>query len=284
VAADGSLATPPIALVEVQGYDYDAKMSIASLFRRDGDEERARKLEEEAKALRRRFNKDYWLEKEKFFTLALQGPDKDICPVITSNPGHALWSGIVDKGKTRPCVRRLMADDMYSGWGVRTLSCEDGRYNPLGYHLGSVWPHDNAIILAGFRRYGFDKEALQIFSDIVNASTHFRDYRLPELYAGYARENYDEPVSYPVACHPQAWAASSVPFMLHELLGLEADAFEMKLRITRPVLPEFVDRLVMRGLRVGDARTDLKFTRAEGDAVAVEVLSTSGELEIAIVK
>jgi glycogen debranching enzyme len=284
VAADGSLATPPIALVEVQGYVYDARKSIASLYRRDGDERRASQLEAEAEQLRKRFNIDFWLKKEQFFTLALQGPDKDICPVITSNPGHALWSGIVQKGKARSCVRRLMEGDMYSGWGVRTLSTEDRRYNPLGYHLGTVWPHDNAIIVAGFRRYGFDKEALRIFSDIVDASTHFRNYRLPELYAGYAREDYDEPVSYPVACHPQAWAASSVPFMIQELLGLEADAFEKKLKITRPVLPPFVDRLEMRGLRVGEARADLKFTRAEGDAVAVEVLSTSGDIEIAIFK
>jgi glycogen debranching enzyme len=174
-----------------------------------------------------------------------------------------------------------MQDDMFSGWGVRTLSTAERRYNPVGYHLGTVWPHDNALLAAGCRRYGEDDAALRIFSAIAEAAMHFRHHRLPEAMAGFQREDFQVPVHYPVACHPQAWAAGAVPFLLTTCLGLEPDAFAGKLRITRPRLPDFVNRVALRGLRVGEASADLEFRRTAGGA-EVNILGTSGQLAVEI--
>lgn len=174
-----------------------------------------------------------------------------------------------------------MEDDLFSGWGVRTLSTRERRYNPIGYHLGSVWPHDNAIVAAGFKRFGGDRAALRIFSGILEAAMHFEDYRLPELFAGYARDEFGIPVHYPVACHPQAWAAGSVPYLVQTALGLEPDAFQKTLRIVRPRLPHFVDRIVLDGLRVGDARVGLRFERVF-EGVDVQVLRVDGDLEVEV--
>jgi glycogen debranching enzyme len=169
---------------------------------------------------------------------------------------------------------------MFSGWGVRTLASGAARYNPIGYHLGTVWPHDNSLIAAGFRRYGADEAACRIFTGIVEAAMYFESYRLPELFTGFARGSHSVPVRYPVACHPQAWAAGSVPFLLTTLLGLQPDAFARRLRIVRPMLPDFIDRLHMRGLRVGAARADLSFTRADRRlAVAAQV---EGDLDVVV--
>src|SRR5581483_5551767 len=159
--ADGSLAEPPIALVEVQAYVYDAKRRLAGLFRRSGDATRADRLEHAAEDLRQRFNQVYWMSDERYYLLALQR-DRRPCKVVTSNPGHALWCGIADADKAEAVARRMMEDDLWSGWGVRTLSSRDRRYNPVGYHLGTVWPHDNAILAAGLRRYGHTDAAMRI--------------------------------------------------------------------------------------------------------------------------
>jgi glycogen debranching enzyme len=280
VNADGSLATPPIALVEVQGYVYWAKIALADLHQHAGEPERADQLRHEAEDLRVRFNRDFWLEEQGFYALALQA-DKRPAAVLSSNPGHALWAGIADPDKARHTVERLMADDMFNGWGIRTLSERERRYNPLGYHLGTVWPHDNALIAAGFRRYGFDETARRVFTAIVEAAMHFAHYRLPELFAGFPRRDYGVPVRYPVACHPQAWAAGSVPYFVEVLLGLVPEAFERRLRIVRPLLPDFIDRLEVRGLCVGRARADLKFERIS-DGVAVKVLKVEGVLDVII--
>jgi glycogen debranching enzyme len=274
VNADGSLARPPIALVEVQGYVYLAKTEVADLYERAGEPERAARLRKEAAALRERFNRDFWLEDRGFYALALQ-KDGAPCAVLSSNPGHALWSGIAHGEKARAMVERLVGDDMFSGYGVRTLSTAERRYNPVGYHLGTVWPHDNSILAAGFRRYGFDREALGIFDGVREAATHFAHLRLPEVFAGYPREAFGTPVHYPVACHPQAWAAGSVPFLLQTLLGLEPDAFERRLRVVRPILPERVRVLEIRNTRVGKGRVDLRFRNRDGGA-DVEVLAADG--------
>lgn len=209
--ADGSLARPPIALVEVQGYVYWAKLAIADLYRRAGESQTAERLEREARELRERFNRDFWLEDQGIYSLALQA-DKQPCAVVSSNPGHALWSGIADAGKARRTMQRLMEEDMFNGWGIRTLSSKERRYNPVGYHLGTVWPHDNALIAGGFRQYGFNEAARRVCSGILDAARHFEHERLPELFAGFTRAEYGVPVRYPVACHPQAWAAASVPY------------------------------------------------------------------------
>ncbi|MFZ5660479.1 MAG: glycogen debranching N-terminal domain-containing protein [Pseudomonadota bacterium] len=282
VNRDGSLARPPIALVEVQAYVFMAKRHLAELYRRSGDAGRAQRLEQEAEALRVRFNKDFWLADKQFYALALQA-GKQPATVITSNPGHALWAGIADADKARLVKDRLLAADMFSGWGIRTLATTELRYNPIAYHLGTVWPHDNALILAGLRRYGFDQEALRIFDGIFSAATHFHAYRLPELFAGFRRDDYQVPVRYPVADHPQAWAAASVLHMLQHMLGLQADGFARQLRIVRPLLPDFIHRLELHGLRVGAATVDLRFERAADGTLQARALHVDGELQVVTV-
>jgi glycogen debranching enzyme len=280
VEADGTLARPPIALVEVQGYAYQAKLAVAELFERAGEPERADALRGEAEQLRARFNRDFWLPELDFYALALQA-DARPCAVLSSNAGHALWSGIADPDKAGRTAERLMAEDLFSGWGIRTLSSRERAYNPVGYHRGTVWPHDNSLIAAGFRRYGFDAAACAIFSGLVQAAAHFAHQRLPELFAGFAQEDYGVPVRYPVACHPQAWAAGSLPFLIESLLGLRPEGFEHRLRIVRPVLPGFIDRLEVSGLRVGEGRVDLLFSRGRA-GLRVEILGVQGDLEVRV--
>ena len=279
VDADGRLASP-IALVEVQGYQWMALISMADLFRRAGDSDRADQLETRARVLRARFNADYWMESDGCYALALQG-DKTQAAVVSSNAGQALWTGIAEPDKAARTARRLMGEDMFSGWGVRTLASSESRYNPIGYHLGTVWPHDNSIIAAGFRRYGLDDDAREIFSAVAHAALAFDNYRLPELYAGFPRKRFGVPVHYPVACHPQAWAAGSIPFLLQTLLGISAEAFDRRLRIVRPMLPEVAHQVIVRGIRVGDASTDLRFQRTSY-GVAVDVLRVDGDLSVLV--
>ncbi len=279
VNADGSLAEPPIALVEVQGYVYEAKMEMAKLFRRCGEVERAAELERSAQTLREQFDRDFWLPRG-YYALALQDGNRP-AEVLASNAGHALWSGIARPDRARATAEQLLTPEMFNGWGVRTLSSAALRYNPLGYHLGTVWPHDNSLIAAGFKRYGLDSEALQIVEGMLQAATEFEGHRLPELFGGFARDDYGMPVSYPVACQPQAWSAGAVPYLLTTGLGLEPDGFNHQLRIKRPMLAKYVDRVEIRGLRVGQARADLLFSRS-GDHVAVKVQRVEGEMEVTL--
>ena len=279
VNADGSLARPPIALVEVQGYAYRAKREIASLFRRAGDDERAARLEREAEELRRRFNRDFWLEAKGVYALALQADKKPVA-VVSSNPGQALWTGIAEQEKARRTMERLMTDDMFNGWGVRTLSENERRYNPVGYHLGTVWPHDNSIIAAGFRRHGFDGAAMRILAGVIRAAMHFEHYRLPELFAGFPEREFGVPARYPVACHPQAWAAGSVPYLLETSLGLIPEAFERRLRVARPQLPDFVHWIEAHDLKVGEASADLRFERTADGTIAFRVMRVDGKLDV----
>jgi len=191
-----------------------------------------------------------------------------------------LWTGIADPAKAAGVVARLMRDDMFSGWGVRTLSSRERRYNPIGYHVGTVWPHDNALIAAGFRRYGFDTEALRVLDGILAAAMHFEHQRLPEVFAGFTRQEYEAPVHYPVACHPQAWAAGAVPYLLETCLGLVPDAFERRLSVVRPVLPDYVSTLEIHRLRIGDASADLRFERGPDGMLAAKTLRVDGPLEV----
>lgn len=278
VNADGAAAQPPIALVEVQGYVYAARRGMADLFERVGEHAKADRLRQEAQQLRERFNRDFWMEDKGCYALALQQNGRPAA-VVSSNAGQALWTGITDDEKARRTVGRLMAEDMFSGWGVRTLSGRERAFNPIGYHLGTVWPHDNSILAAGFRRYGHDEEALRIFHGLFDAAFHFRAHQLPEVFCGFSRQDYEIPVSYPVACHPQAWAAGALPFMLTTLLGLEPDGFGKRLRIVRPLLPQGLDRLDLRRLRVGEASVDLAFRRS-GAGVDAEVINVQGELDV----
>jgi glycogen debranching enzyme len=279
VTAEGRLAEPPISLVEVQGYVYMAKRAIADLYERAGESDRAADLRRQADTLRERFNRDFWLEEKQCFALALEVEDRP-CAVVSSNPGQALWSGIVDEEKAGKVVDRLLAPDMYSGWGVRTLSNKELRFNPIGYHLGTVWPHDNALIAAGCRRYGRHEAAAKIFLGLLEAAMGFDHYRLPEVFAGFPREEYAVPVHYPVACHPQAWAAGSIPYMLETMLGLEPHAFDRRLDIANPDLPPFVTWLELRRLRVGQASVDLRFERDGAGKLIPHVMKVEGELKV----
>src|SRR6266567_4765267 len=236
-----------------------------------------RLLEEQAERLRERFDRDFWVD-DGYYALALQQHNRQAA-VLSSNTGHALWSGIAQPERAGKIAECLLSDEMFNGWGVRTLTSAALRYNPLGYHLGTVWPHDNSLIAAGFKRYGLDHEALKIMSGLIEATVHFQSYRLPELFGGFAQQDYGIPVSYPVACQPQAWSAGAVPYLLTIMLGLEADGFESKLRVVRPMLPENVNQVEVRGLRVGQGSVDLLFTRS-GDHVAANVQQLEGKMEV----
>lgn len=278
-SGDGSLAKSPISLVEVQAYAYRARLGIANLLRRNGEAGLAGELETAAAGLRSRFHRDYWMGHKKFFALALHGRGGQ-ADVVSSNPGQALWGGIVEPARAEAVRERLMAEDLFTGWGVRTLSSREKRYNPTSYHLGSVWPHDNSFIAAGLRDYGFDAEAMRLFEGMLAAADHFPERRLPELFCGFSQGEFPEPVKYPIACHPQAWAAGTLPYMLSTLLGLRPDGFERKLHIVRPILPAGCAWLEWKRLRVGEAKADLRFER-DGEHVRVRVLKTEGHLEVA---
>jgi glycogen debranching enzyme len=236
-------------------------------------------LRGEARELRTNCERDFWLKEKGIYALALQAGKKPAA-VVSSNAGQVLWSGMVDAARAKKTMEQLMSNETFSGWGVRTLSSAESRYNPVGYHLGTVWPHDNSIIAAGFRRYGFDDAACRIFAGIVDASKHFERRRLPEVFAGFSKSDFPIPVRYPVACHPQAWAAGAVPFMLESLLGLAPNAFENHLQIQRPVLPQFVHSLELRRLRVGKATVDLRFNRKSDGSLAADVVKISGDLNV----
>jgi glycogen debranching enzyme len=278
--ADGSPAQPPVALVEVQGYVYRALLDTAWLFQLIGRRDEGERLEAQAKDLRRRFQDAYWLPDRRYLAVALQ---KDGRPVesIASNPGQALWSGIVSARHARSIARTLLSPNMFSGWGIRTMAEGETAYNPLDYQVGAVWPHDNAMIAAGLKRYGFTAEALQTLTAVYQAATRFPGYRLPEVFAGFARGDSPEPVRYPVACSPQAWAAGAIPYMLRTALGLEPDATEHLLRIVRPALPSWLGEVCVRGLKVGEATVDLVFHRHHDDT-SVVVSGQRGLLHVVV--
>jgi glycogen debranching enzyme len=269
----------PVALVEVQGYVIVAKWLMARLFEADGEGARAERLRAEASALEAELER-FWLEDQGCYAIGL---DRDKRPGsgLTSNQGHLLLAGAVSEGRARAIRDVLMGEDMFSGWGIRTLAQSHPSYNPVGYHTGSVWPHDSSVIALGLRRYGFDVDFGRIFEGILEAASRFDDYRLPELFAGFPRSEFDEPVPYPVACQPQAWAAGSIPLLLRWGLGLHPDALERRLRIVRPSLPSWVDRVELDGLEIGDARLDLRFERA-GEHVALADARVEGDLEIVV--
>ena len=217
---DGSLPGFPRATCELQGYAYDAKMRGARLARTVWkDPEFADRLEQEAADLKRRFNRDFWVEDEGYFAIALDVDGRQV-DALTSNNGHLLWSGIVDKSKAKSVAGHLMGKRLFSGWGVRTMAEGEGRYNPIGYHVGTVWPFDNSFIAWGLRRYGFKKEAARIAAGIFDAAEFF-DGRLPEAFGGYARELTRYPVQYPTACSPQAWSTGAPLLLLRTMLGLD---------------------------------------------------------------
>jgi glycogen debranching enzyme len=237
--ADGTLAPTPRATCELQGYAYDAKLRTARLAREVwNDPAWAGQLERQAAALKRRFNEDFWLPERNCFALGLDGHKRKI-DSLTSNIGHLLWSGIADEDKARHCVEHLMGDALFSGWGVRTMAVGEGSYNPIGYHVGTVWPHDNSFIAWGLRRYGYDREAARIAYAMLEAAEFF-DFRLPEAFGGASRAVTKFPVEYPTACSPQAWASGAPLLLIRALLGLESRGGYL---IVDPALPSAIERL-----------------------------------------
>ncbi len=275
VEADGTLAALPIATCELQGYEYDAKVRMADIYDVLGRSKDARRLRREAQRLYDRFNETFWWEEEGTYYLGLNGSKQPIRSVA-SNAGHLLQSGIVPPERAERVVRRLMAPDMWSGWGVRTLSSDHPYYNPFSYQTGSVWPHDNATIAGGFRRYGFAAEAAQVAKGIFDAAERFAALRLPELFAGLPRIPAGFPVPYLGANVPQAWAAGSVFRFVAILCGLHAttDAEGSRLYVN-PALPAWMPEITINNLRVGGGSLDIHFT--DGD---VEVLSNTSKYEV----
>ena len=276
----GRLAPTPIALAEVQGYVFDAKTRLAGLARMRGDEDLARRLVADAETLRRRFEDSFWSDEQGFYAMALDG-EKRQANAIASNAGHCLWSGIASPDRARRVVDRLMAPDMFSGWGIRTYASGQPGYNPIGYHSGTVWPHDVSLIAAGFKRYGRHEDANRLVGRIFEAAQHFEDFRLPELFCGFDRDHSPVPVPYPVACSPQAWAAGSLFLFIETMLGLRPHADRRELELERPELPDWLQKVTISNLRVGDSAVDLLFHRWRGGTSA-EVLRKSRDLDVTI--
>ena len=276
--ADGTQAEPPIALVEVQAYVYLAKLRVAEVFDALGLTGRAAELRGQAETLRRRFNEDFWMEDEHFFAGALDRDKRQVRTVV-SNPGHALYCDIVDPDKAQHLAQRLLAPDMFSGWGIRTMSKSAAAYNPMSYHNGSVWPHDNALIAAGLKRYGYPRHTIRVATALFDAAIHADYMRLPELFCGFTRRSPNRPVSYPVACSPQAWAAGSPFLILQAMLGISARAHENVLTVNKPQLPSWLNTVELRNLCVGDSRISLLFRR-EGDITGFSLLAREGDVRV----
>lgn len=276
--ADGSLAQGSIALVEVQGYVYAAWLAAADIAEALGKNGRAATLRDKAEELRKRFDETFFDEKLGTYVLALDG-DKKPCRVRASNAGHALFTGIALPERTESVVRTLMNGHSFSGWGIRTLASGEPRYNPMSYHDGSVWPHDNALIAAGFARYGFRKQAGKVFEGLFAASTAIDVKRLPELFCGFPKQKGRGPVFYPVACSPQAWAAVAPLYLIQSCLGLDFDPVGCRILFDQPMLPPFVEEIVLANLRVGEERADVALRRS-GQQVLVDVLDRTGDVRV----
>ncbi|HEX2141925.1 MAG TPA: amylo-alpha-1,6-glucosidase [Candidatus Limnocylindria bacterium] len=279
---DGRLADAPIALCELQGYAYAAKRGAADLAELLGHGERASQLRGQASELRDRFDAAFWDEELGTYVLALDG-DKRACRVRASNAGHALMTGIALPSRAERVAEALMADSSFSGWGVRTVAAGAARYNPMSYHNGSVWPHDNALVAMGLARYGRHDAAARMLTALFDASRYFDLARLPELFCGFTRRDGEGPTRYPVACSPQAWAAGAVFMLLQASLGMEIDAPAHQVRFSYARLPEFLDRLSISGLRVGEASVDLELER-QTHGVGFRVLHRSGDVDVVAVK
>ena len=278
VHADGTLARPPIALAEVQAYVFLAKHRMADVFESLGDQARAEDLRAQATELRRHFNEAFWVEEEHYFAMALDG-DKRQVTTVTTNPAHGFYCMMINPEHAEDVAARLLKPDMFSGWGIRTMSKSAVSYNPMSYHNGSVWPHDNALIAAGLKRYGYHKQTNRIATAMFETANHSDYMRLPELFCGFTRRTPNRPVSYPVACSPQAWAAGSPFLLLQAMLGLSAKAQENLLTINSPVLPPWLNTVELRNLRVGDSTLHLVFRR-EGDTTSFSMLNKAGSVRV----
>ena len=280
--ASGVLADPPVALCEVQAYVHLAKRRAAELATALGDPARAAQLGGQADALRERFEALFWSDELSAYAIALDGR-KQPCLVRSSNAGHCLFGRIASRERAGRVAQALTADDMFSGWGVRTLSTSEVRYNPMSYHNGSVWPHDNALVARGFSNYGLTGAARTVFRGLFDLSLFVDQHRMPELVCGFRRRPGEGPTLYPVACAPQAWAAAAVYMLLQSSLGIFIRAPQRQLVFEHALLPDFLPWIRIHNLRIGDATVDLHLERHEFD-VGIRVLRRSGEVEIIAVK
>jgi glycogen debranching enzyme len=285
--ADGTLAEGPIALCEVQGYTYAAKRSAAALATLLGDRVRAAELTQQAQVLQERFENTFWCDDLGTYALALDGRKRP-CRVRTSNAGQVLFSGIAHPERAQRVAETLFMPESFSGWGIRTLAASERRYNPMAYHNGSIWPHDNALVAAGLARYGFKELVLQVLTSLFEASLYLDLNRLPELFCGFTRRSGAGPTLYPVACAPQAWASASVFLLLQACLGLSfqhpTQHPSPQLHFSSPLLPPYIDELRLSNLRIGEAYVDLALQRYPQD-VGIQVLRRQGgEVDISIVK
>jgi len=281
VHADGSLAEGPIALCEVQGYVYAAKRGLARVARRFGELERARRLDAQAEALRDAFERAFWCEELGTYALALDGR-KQPCRVRSSNAGLSLFTGIARPERAAALTRTLLSEAHDSGWGIRTLAAGEARYNPMSYHNGSVWPHDNALLAAGLARYGETRAATRLLAALLDASRAMEHRRIPELLCGFERRPGEPPTLYPVACSPQAWSAGAVFLLLQAALGLSVDAAKRQLRFARPALPPAVAQVTLEGIALADGSVDVLIEQAGGDGTEVRVLRSSGDVDVVL--
>ena len=280
--ADGRLAQGPIALCEVQAYAFAAKKGAARLAALLGEDATAATLADEAESLRHRFEEQFWLDDIGTYALALDG-QKQPCRVQSSNAGHCLFAGIAAPDRARRVADNLLGDRFYSGWGIRTIAVGEARYNPMSYHNGSIWPHDNGLIALGLARYGFKTEVATIFHGIFESATYDDLRRLPELFCGFAKRRRRGPTSYPVACAPQAWAAATPFALIAAVIGCEFELADDQLRLNLPVLPQFLDELTLRNLRIGKSTLDLRLSRVDED-VTTAVVNRRGSARVIISK
>ena len=280
--ADRSIANGPIALCEVQGYVYAAKREIADVSRALGRIERAQELRQEAELLKKRFHDAFWCEEISTYAMALDG-NKQRCQIRSSNAGHTLFTGIFSENHADRIIAELGSENYFSGWGIRTIAAGEARYNPMSYHNGSVWPHDNALIAYGLSRAKNKALAAEILTGLFEASIFLESHRLPELFCGFAKRNGMAPTLYPVACAPQAWAAGAVFLILQACLGMEILAVDRVLQFVHPMLPESIPNVRIRGLQVGSAVVDLELTR-DHETVAISQSRRVGEVQIIMVQ
>ncbi len=280
VYRNGQIAKPPIYLCEAQAYLYAAKKRIADLAEKLKYKSYAARLRDEAAKLKLLFQKDFWMPEDQYLALALDG-DRNLVDGLASNPGHCLFTDILDDDKAHIVADRLMTEDFWSGWGIRTLHMNNPAYNPISYHNGSVWPHDNSIIAHGLRRIGRTKDVHQIMHALHVVAEKQTDYRLPELFCGFGDDDTDNPIDYPVSCSPQAWAAGSLFQLLSACLNIKPDAVNNTLRIVEPSLPEWLGKVVLRNVHCGNASVDLAFS-SRGNLNTCEILGKTGHLKVII--
>lgn len=254
---------------------------MAEIFFYLGEKNRAKKLEREAQELKKRFNRDFWMEERKYFAFGLDYQKKQIAS-ITSNPGHCLYSGIVSQDKSKAIVKKLLSDEMFNGWGIRTMGKNELGYNPTSYHNGSVWPHDNSIIINGLTRYNYHREAVKVINGLIKASQYFKYNRLPELFCGFSHKKTQRPLEHPVACSPQAWACGSIYLIIQSLLGINPDVTNNRICL-KPILPDEINKVEVKNLKIGDNRADFMLIK-EGNRIKLSEVKTEGNTKLILLK